>query len=105
MTTTIEYWVKHYGLNRVSSIKNKHQQLKKHIYPYIGDMAVSDCETRYWLECFERMNYIPVTAGKMLQICRQALKFCRSRRYALSNALDDLTINDVGKAISLYTSF
>ncbi len=30
-------------------------------------------------------------------MCKQALKFCRVRRYAISNALDDLTINDVGK--------
>ncbi|MGX8940521.1 tyrosine-type recombinase/integrase [Symbiopectobacterium sp. Eva_TO] len=93
----IEYWEKHYAMGRVSSIDGKMQQLKKHIYPYIGNMALSDCETRYWLECFDRINHMPVTAGAVFQLSKQVLKFCRVRRYAISNALDDLTIGDVGK--------
>lgn len=32
-----------------------------------------------------------------MQTCKQALKFCRRRRYAFSNALDDLIVTDVGK--------
>ncbi|CAK8737745.1 hypothetical protein SODG_001474 [Sodalis praecaptivus] len=43
---------------------------------------------------------VPVSAGKLLQVCKQALKFCRVRRYAVSNALDDLTISDVGQKAS-----
>ena len=35
--------------------------------------------------------------GYCFQNCKQALKFCRVRRYAISNALDDLTVADVGK--------
>lgn len=55
------------------------------------------CETRHWLECFDRMKKnTPVAAGYVFQMCKQALKFCRVRRYAISNALDDLTIPDVG---------
>jgi hypothetical protein len=30
-------------------------------------------------------------------MCKQALKFCRVRRYAVSTALEDLTIPDVVK--------
>jgi integrase len=39
----------------------------------------------------------PVAAGYVFQMCKQALKFCRVRRYAVSTALEDLTIPDVGK--------
>ncbi|MGG2141616.1 tyrosine-type recombinase/integrase [Symbiopectobacterium sp. RP] len=94
---TIEYWVKHYGIERRAKIINDTERCKKHIYPYIGDMALSDCETRHWLQCFDRMKDIPVTAGMLFQQCKQALKFCRVRRYAVSDVLDDLTISDIGK--------
>ena len=61
-------------------------------------MALADCETRYWLDCFDRMKKkTPVAAGYVFQMCKQALKFCRVRRYAVSTALEDLTIPDVGK--------
>lgn len=94
----IEYWVKHYIEGHNVGFGSRLWQLKKHIYPYIGDMALSDCETRYWVKCFDRMNKTtPVSAGKIFQVCRQALKFCRVRRYAVSNALDDLSLSDVGK--------
>ena len=36
-------------------------------------------------------------AGYIFQMCKLVLKFCRVRHYAVSNVLDDLTINDVGK--------
>ncbi|HFU8347048.1 TPA: integrase, partial [Escherichia coli] len=39
----------------------------------------------------------PVSAGFLLQTCKQALKFCRKRRYAISNVLDDMSVADVGK--------
>ncbi|CAJ0997348.1 tyrosine-type recombinase/integrase [Sodalis praecaptivus] len=94
----IEYWITNYAAGNLVGIDSRILQLKKHIYPYIGDMALSDCDTHYWLRCFDRMKKtVPVSAGKLLQICKQALKFCRVRRYAVSNVLDDLTIFDVGK--------
>ncbi|BAE75640.1 putative phage integrase [Sodalis glossinidius str. 'morsitans'] len=94
----IEYWIKHYAMDNRTDIGDRVLQLKKHIYPYIGEMALSDCETRYWLQCFDRMKKtVPVSAGKLLQLCKQALKFCRVRRYAVSNALDDLVVSDVGQ--------
>ncbi|PHM22173.1 integrase [Xenorhabdus ehlersii] len=61
-------------------------------------MALSDCETRYWLQCFDNIKKkSPVSAGSIFQLCKQALKFCRVRKFAISNALDDLIIPDVGK--------
>ncbi|MBC8949875.1 site-specific integrase [Xenorhabdus sp. TS4] len=94
----LEYWIDNYARdNRVNVIRHI-AQLEKHIYPYIGEMALSDCGTRYWLKCFDRArNESPVATGYIFQMCKQALKFCRVRRYAISNALDDLTIPDVGK--------
>ncbi|MDX7988419.1 site-specific integrase [Xenorhabdus sp. 12] len=94
----IEYWIENYAKNNRENIDKHISQLQKHIYPYIGNMALADCETRYWLQCFDRIKKTaPVAAGYIFQMCKQALKFCRVRRYAISNALDDLTIPDVGK--------
>ncbi|MBD2814913.1 integrase family protein, partial [Xenorhabdus sp. Flor] len=94
----IEYWIEHYGRENRVNIETVIHQLEKHIYPYIGEMALSDCETRYWLECFDRIKRnSPVASGYLFQMCKQALKFCRVRRYSISHALDDLTISDVGK--------
>ncbi|CDH26177.1 Putative integrase of prophage CP-933C (fragment) (fragment) [Xenorhabdus bovienii str. kraussei Becker Underwood] len=95
---TIEYWIENYARDNRENIDKHISQLQKHIYPYIGNMALADCETRYWLQCFDRTKkQAPVAAGYIFQMCKQALKFCRVRRYAVSNALDDLTIPDVGK--------
>ncbi|MDC9591666.1 site-specific integrase [Xenorhabdus sp. XENO-10] len=94
----IEYWIDNYGKNNRVNIDVHISQLDKHIYPYIGSMALSDCETKYWLQCFDRVKkQAPVGAGIIFQFCKQALKFCRVRMYAISHALDDLTIQDVGK--------
>ncbi|MBI6549152.1 tyrosine-type recombinase/integrase [Xenorhabdus lircayensis] len=94
----IEYWIENYAKNNRENIDKHISQLQKHIYPYIGNMALADCETRYWLQCFDRTKKTaPVAAGYIFQMCKQALKFCRVRRYAISNVLDDLTIPDVGK--------
>lgn len=38
-----------------------------------------------------------MTAGRMFQISKQALRFCKVRRYASSDALAILTIQDVGQ--------
>ncbi|EAX0903504.1 site-specific integrase [Salmonella enterica] len=94
----LEYWISGYAEDNRANVERHKAELRKHIYPYIGDMALADCETRYWLQCFDRMKKkAPVAAGYVFQMCKQALKFCRVRRYAISNALDDLTIPDVVK--------
>ncbi|HID4134406.1 TPA: tyrosine-type recombinase/integrase [Pluralibacter gergoviae] len=93
----LDYWVREYASHKRANVEKHIEQLRKHIYPYIGDYPLSMCETRHWLECFTRVrNEAPVAAGYLLQMCKQALKFCRVHRYAVSNALNDLTIDDVG---------
>ncbi|WP_414618504.1 tyrosine-type recombinase/integrase [Serratia liquefaciens] len=93
----LQYWISEYAEDNRANVERHKAQLEKHIYPYIGAMPLSQCETRYWLECFDRTKKsAPVAAGYIFQMCKQALKFCRVRRYAISNALDDLTIPDVG---------
>jgi len=94
----LEYWIREYAAHKRANVEKHIVQLKKHIYPYIGDYPLSMCETRHWLECFARVRKeAPVAAGYLLQMCKQALKFCRVHRYAVSNVLDDLTIDDVGR--------
>ncbi|WHP31729.1 tyrosine-type recombinase/integrase [Trabulsiella odontotermitis] len=94
----LEYWLNEYAAHKRANFVKHREQLKKHIYPYIGNYPLSMCETRHWLECFARVRAVaPVAAGYLLQMCKQALKFCRVHRYAVSNALDDLTIDDVGR--------
>ncbi|NIF02124.1 tyrosine-type recombinase/integrase [Pantoea sp. Acro-805] len=94
----LEYWIAEYAAHRRSNVAKHKEQLRRHIYPYIGEYPLSMCETRHWLECFSRVRAnAPVAAGYLLQMCKQALKFCRVHRYAESNALNDLTIDDVGR--------
>lgn len=94
----LKYWIKEYATHNRVNVNRHEAQLDKHIFPYIGDLPLSLCETRHWLECFDRAkSETPVAAGYVFQMCKQALKFCRVRRYAVSNTLDDLTIQDVGK--------
>ncbi|CAM3200996.1 putative integrase [Xenorhabdus nematophila ATCC 19061] len=94
----IEYWIKNYGRDNRVGIDKHIAQLNKYIYPNIGNMALSDCETHYWIQCFDDIKKkSPVSSGNIFQLCKQALKFCRVRKFAISNALDDLTIPDVGK--------
>ncbi|VDR24274.1 Prophage CP4-57 integrase [Raoultella terrigena] len=94
----MEYWISEYAIHKRANVEKHIEQLKKHIYPYIGHYPLSMCETRHWLECFSRVRAdAPVAAGYLLQMCKQALKFCRVHRYAVSNALNDLTVGDVGK--------
>ncbi len=93
----LQYWITEYAEDNRANVERHKAQLEKHIYPYIGTMPLSQCETRHWLECFDRAKKnAPVATGYVFQMCKQALKFCRVRRYAISNALDDLTIPDVG---------
>lgn len=94
----LDYWIREYATHKRANVQKHIDQLNKHIYPYIGDYPLLMCETRHWLECFSRVRAdAPVAAGYLLQMCKQALKFCRVHRYATSNALNDLTTDDVGK--------
>lgn len=94
----LDYWIREYASHKRANVEKHIEQLNKHIYPFIGEHPLAMCETRHWLECFARVRKdAPVAAGYLLQMCKQALKFCRVHRYAVSNVLDDLTIDDVGR--------
>ena len=94
----LEYWLTHYAEKKRSNAEKHRQQFSKWVYPRIGDLPLADCETRHWLSVFDEYSAeAPVASGYCFQNCKQALRYCRVRRYAISNALDDLTVADVGK--------
>ena len=101
----LDYWIKEYVEDNRANPNAVKLQFAKHIYPYIGNFSLVDTETRHWIECFDRIRRgdvklgqkaCPYTAGSVLQSAKQALKFCRVRRYGISHALDDLNRADVG---------
>ncbi|MCX0439905.1 tyrosine-type recombinase/integrase [Aeromonas veronii] len=92
------YWLENYAANNRKNVRQIRQLFQKWLFPKIGDLPLVDCETRHWLVVFDACNkQAPVSAGMLFQISKQALKYCRVRRYASSDALNDLTIADVGK--------
>lgn len=94
----LEYWLVNYARRKRSDEELVRAQLRKHIYPRLGRYPLARCETRHWVACFDEINQTkPMTAGRMFQISKQALRFCKVRRYAASDALAFLTIQDVGQ--------
>ena len=94
----LEYWLVNYARRKRSDEDLIRAQLRKHIYPRLGRYPIARCETRHWVGCFDEINdKQPKTAGRMFQISKQALRFCKVRRYASSDALAILTIQDVGE--------
>ncbi|MFM2588624.1 tyrosine-type recombinase/integrase [Vibrio sp. TBV020] len=100
----LEYWLVEYAEDNRANAGKHRAQFERHLYPYIGHLPLEQTETRHWLECFDRVKRgiqgkqrpAPVAAGYVLQNAKQALRFCRVRRYATSRVLDDLTTTDVG---------
>nr|WP_198589614.1 site-specific integrase [Shewanella sp. 10N.286.51.B7] len=101
----LEYWIEKYARFNRKNFEKIRPQLKKHIYQYIGDFELEKTDMRHWLACFDRITHgtdegqkpAVVATGTVLQICKQALKFCRVRQYAVSHALEDLEVSCVGK--------
>ena len=94
----LEYWLVNYARRKRSDEALVRAQLRKHIYPRLGRYPITRCETRHWVACFDEINQTkPMTAGRMFQISKQALRLCKVRRYAASDALAFLTIQDVGQ--------
>lgn len=94
----LEYWLTKYAKTKRTDEDLVRAQLRKHVYPRLGHYPLNRCETRHWVACFDEINKTkPMTAGRMFQICKQALRFCKVRRYASSDALAILTIQDVGQ--------
>lgn len=101
----LEYWLVEYAEDNRANASKHRSQFERHLYPYIGHLPLEQTETRHWLECFDRVRKgisgkqrpAPVAAGYVLQNAKQALRFCRVRRYATSRALDDLMIRSKKK--------
>lgn len=101
----LNYWIDEYARENRVNVDKTIAQFERHIYPYIGHFPIEQTETRHWIECFDRIRRgingkqrpAPVAAGQILQNAKQALRFCRVRRYAISRELDDLNAADVGK--------
>ncbi|WP_333617317.1 tyrosine-type recombinase/integrase [Mixta calida] len=94
----LEYWLAEYAQYNRSDTDDRRAQFQKHIYPFIGDIPLKDAETRHWLQCLDRVKKkYPVAAGTVLVTAKQALKFCKVRNYAVSEALDMLSVPDVGR--------
>lgn len=101
----LEYWLVEFAESNRANVGKHRSQFERHIYPYIGHLPLMQLETRHWIECFDRIRKgipgqrrpAPVAAGYVLQHAKQALRFCRVRRFATSRVLEDLTISDVGR--------
>ena len=94
----LTYWLESYAKEKRTDHESLKSRINKHIISQIGAMPLDKCELRHWLACFDQLaNRNPVSAGFLLQVCKQALKYCRKRRYAVSNVLDDMVVGDVGK--------
>ncbi len=93
----LEHWIdNHAKKNRVNWSKVQ-SQFNKWIYPKIGELPLADCGTSNWIAVFDKYKAVhPVGSGYAFQAAKQALKFCRVRKYAVSNALDDLSMADAG---------
>ncbi|MDV7106138.1 site-specific integrase [Vibrio sp. TH_r3] len=101
----LEYWLVEYASEHRKNVEKHRAQFNKHIYPYIGSLPLEQVSTQMWVACFDRIRKgisgkqraAPVAAGLVFQGCKQSLIFCRKRGFAISHALDDLILSDVGK--------
>lgn len=95
----LEYWVNNYAAHNRKYPEKDRSQLQVHIYSKIGSIPLHMAERRHWLSALEQITRkgSPVAAGCVLQVCKQALRYCDRRGYATSTALEQLTIPDVGK--------
>ncbi|WP_445396571.1 tyrosine-type recombinase/integrase [Zobellella sp. An-6] len=95
----LEYWLDNYAAHNRANHDKHRRQLEVHIFPQIGKLPLNLADRRQWLTALERISHngSPVAAGYVLQMCKQALRYCDRRGYATSTALEGLTIPDVGK--------
>lgn len=95
----LEYWLDNYAAHNRTNHEKHRRQLEVHIFPHIGKLPLNLADRRQWITALERISHngSPVAAGYVLQMCKQALRYCDRRGYASSTALEGLTIPDVGK--------
>lgn len=99
----ITYWLDNYAVKNRANHEKHRSQFEKHVFPFIGNLPLEQCETRHWVKVFDDVTNgthhraAPKASGYILQNAKQALKFCRNRQFAYSTALDDLNIADIGE--------
>ncbi|HBM0244211.1 site-specific integrase [Salmonella sp. NW805] len=93
----LEYWLEHYARQKRKKPFIYEGRFNKHIYKYLGDVPLSECTAAMWIKRFDEIKKkAPVMSGWIFKDIKQALKFCRVRRFAVSHELDDFTVTDMG---------
>lgn len=93
----LEYWIEHYARQKRKHASYCECNFKRHIYKRLGDVPLVDCTAAMWVKCFDEIKKkAPVMSGHIFKDVKQALKFCRVRRFAISHELDDFTTPDMG---------
>lgn len=94
----LEYWLQFYAKPKRRTWEICQQRFERYIYRRFGDIPLSQCTAATWVKCFDEVRKTaPVAAGHTFRDVKQALKFCRVRRYATSNELEDFTVMDMGE--------
>ncbi|HGJ5863910.1 tyrosine-type recombinase/integrase [Arsenophonus nasoniae] len=94
----LEFWINHYAKQKRVAWRRSLERFEKHIFPVIGDFPLSQTTDELWFNLFEKVRKTaPVLAGNLFRETKQALKFCRIKRYASCSVLEDLTALDVSE--------
>ncbi|EMN7478656.1 site-specific integrase [Salmonella enterica] len=93
----LEYWIEHYARQKRKKPSVCEERFNKHIYKHLGDVPLSECTAAMWVKRFDEIKKkAPVMSGHIFLDVRQALRFCRVRRFAVSHELDDFSVTDMG---------
>lgn len=93
----LEYWLEHYVRQKRKTPSVYETRFNNHIYKKLGNVPLVDCTAAMWVKCFDEIKKkSPVMSAEVFLDVRQALKFCRVRRFAVSHELDDFTVTDMG---------
>jgi hypothetical protein len=96
----LDYWLEYYAKPKRRTWEVCEQRFARYIYGRLGDVPLTLCNAAMWVKCFDEVRKTaPVAAGHTFRDVKQALKFCRVRRYAISNELEDFTVMDMGKGL------
>ncbi|EDF9813700.1 tyrosine-type recombinase/integrase [Salmonella enterica subsp. enterica serovar Tennessee] len=94
----LEYWIEHHVKVKRKRHDDCTYRFERYIYPRVGNLPLSECTAVRWIECFDDIKKkAPASSGLTFMDVKQALKFCRIRRFAHSSELDDFSITDMGE--------
>lgn len=94
----IDFWFEYYARENRKDNKLLYRRYENYIFPFIGNIPISECRLHHWIECLERIRKkTPVIPCRILRDSQQVFKFCRIRHFAVYRELDDLSAGDVGR--------